>query len=948
MKFVHILFYTLLIAVASQAQKKDSTTLGSIHGNVKDSAYDFVLPAATIAVYRAADSSLLTFQLTDGLGDFHIEKVPLELPLKMVVTFMGYQPHIIKTKIQASEVKLDLKIINMERGAHTLKDVVITRPPVEMNGDTLEFNADAFRLDSNAVIEDLFKRLPGITVWGDGAVTVNGRTISKILIDGKEFFGGNINMALENIPKQAVDKIQVYQHTKDPTVPSTDSTTDINIKLKKDWKTGKFGKVSAGAGTDDRYEADLMLSGYTPKTQVAVVAATNNINKSSNNLNDLFNNGSYKSFSGIGAYRPDFSQSGIRKTVAGGLIFRNEFIEGGNDYSKKDALDGNFKVDQGSTSNLNTNTTTTLLTAGQSQTAYANNANRYDQTTMSGSVQYGQINDKRSLNIVADGSYNNRDHSNINSSNNFGTNHEALSNSTSTSTGTSDTRRLALNVSYGSRNGSVYTADSKRLMYTVNYRLTNTGDNSMSDGVTTFNSLIDHQRNQYFNRRYNNNSNATSQVADFNINNLSRFILPASVRKSLLLNMSFKNTAELNGNNNNANVLDFDTTGKRYQSNAYLSNSTNGTTIREVPQIEINRTFFKFFANRYNRSITFAINGSQEFFFMKNNSDKAFQNLSRQYSNFLPGASIRWNKYVDNRSYTSFNLDYKQAMAYPTINQLAPLIDSSNVMNITTGNLNLESVKSHEIKFNYNYNSQSRVNTFFYGINSSYTLTPNAVADSTIYDEDGKTRRYWINGNGRTIFYTNAYLKKGLKIQKHTISVEPNFRFSNEKFSTYVNSINSEFSSNSLGMSLAVNYEWLDKFRVSLKEDLSMSTSKQSYRNNTSDATNNSLALTGSWQVLKGLWVQSMLERNTRISTGIEGNRFTIWSANVTYRFLKGKNAEVRLAAFDILHQNQGLQTYTSGNIIQRSQNNVMQQFFLCTFAYYPRFFAQRSPKKAP
>ncbi|QEC73518.1 Plug domain-containing protein [Arachidicoccus ginsenosidivorans] len=101
-----------------------------------------------------------------------------------------------------------------------------------MNGDTLEFNADAFHLDPNAVAEDLLRKLPGVVVWGDGTITVHGREVSRVLVNGKPFFGGDTKVATQNLPKKAVEKVQVYQQSKNKDNP-LDSITEVNIQLKK-------------------------------------------------------------------------------------------------------------------------------------------------------------------------------------------------------------------------------------------------------------------------------------------------------------------------------------------------------------------------------------------------------------------------------------------------------------------------------------------------------------------------------------------------------------------------------------------------------------------------------------------------------------------------------------------------------------------------------------------
>ncbi|MCH5689671.1 hypothetical protein LWM68_38865 [Niabella sp. W65] len=144
--------------------------------------------------------------------------------------------------------------------------------PITMNGDTLEINPAAFKLDSNAVVEDMLRRVPGITMWGDGTITVNGRKVNNVYVDGKPFFGDPA-MATQNLPKNAIEKIQVYKetdYTKDNIDDNpADSMLTMNIKLREDKKFGYFGKAGAGIGTDGRYEADASGLAYNKRIREA-------------------------------------------------------------------------------------------------------------------------------------------------------------------------------------------------------------------------------------------------------------------------------------------------------------------------------------------------------------------------------------------------------------------------------------------------------------------------------------------------------------------------------------------------------------------------------------------------------------------------------------------------------------------------------------------------------
>lgn len=201
-----------LCCLASFAQKKDSTWVGAIEGTIRDSVYNFDLQSATLTLYKASDSSLVTYSLADGFGVFHFNELPLDTLLCLTASYVGYKNQNIFIRISKDSKKFVVPTINMDRVPDSLNEVIVkSTAPIQMNGDTLEFNADAFHLDKNAVVEDLLRKIPNVTVWGDGSITVNGKEIKSLKVDGKPFMGGDSKLALQNISKGAVDKIQVYQ-----------------------------------------------------------------------------------------------------------------------------------------------------------------------------------------------------------------------------------------------------------------------------------------------------------------------------------------------------------------------------------------------------------------------------------------------------------------------------------------------------------------------------------------------------------------------------------------------------------------------------------------------------------------------------------------------------------------------------------------------------------------
>ena len=209
-----ICFLLFLLSFTTLFAQKDSTWIGEAKGVLFDSAHNYVLSAATLAIYRN-DTELISYQLTNNFGEFHFRYLPTDIPLTIIASYTGYKNVSKKIIIYSNEKSIDLKKIYLEQGVNELKDVIVTTiPPVRMNGDTLEFNADAFKLDKNAVAEDLLRKLPGVIVWGDGTITVNGKQVNQLFVEGKPFFGGDTKIATQNIAKMLSTKFKYINKLK--------------------------------------------------------------------------------------------------------------------------------------------------------------------------------------------------------------------------------------------------------------------------------------------------------------------------------------------------------------------------------------------------------------------------------------------------------------------------------------------------------------------------------------------------------------------------------------------------------------------------------------------------------------------------------------------------------------------------------------------------------------
>ena len=166
------------------------------------------LELATVSILNL-DSSLIGYQLSDKLGKFIFSKLPLKKRLLVTVTYTGYTAF--SSNIQLATDKPDTLVISLD--VNTKDTVVVTAvSPVRMNGDTLEINPAAFKMKEDAVVEELLNQVSGITIWSDGTITINGKKVQTLLVDGKPFLGTtDSRVATQNLPKSAIDKIQLYQ-----------------------------------------------------------------------------------------------------------------------------------------------------------------------------------------------------------------------------------------------------------------------------------------------------------------------------------------------------------------------------------------------------------------------------------------------------------------------------------------------------------------------------------------------------------------------------------------------------------------------------------------------------------------------------------------------------------------------------------------------------------------
>ncbi|TNE81590.1 MAG: hypothetical protein EP332_03420 [Bacteroidetes bacterium] len=288
------LYLSLLCIVFLLSAKTSLAQNAGIKGFLADSATKTPVDYATVAVFNLNDSSIVNFALTDAKGGFELSRLPLKTPLRLFISHVLYGSMRINLKFDSDTVR-DLDTLYLVENTAMLGEAVISweQPPILIRNDTVEFNADAFINRPGSMVEDLLKRIPGMEFSDDGKITVNGKEVSKITLDSKDFFTEDPVILLKNLPAKAIQTVQVSEEKDDRGKPTNSGKVTINLKLKSWAKTGHFGKAYAGYGSDDRYEAGAIWNFFRDTLQVSVLAYGNNLSNAGFSYSDLMQLGGF-------------------------------------------------------------------------------------------------------------------------------------------------------------------------------------------------------------------------------------------------------------------------------------------------------------------------------------------------------------------------------------------------------------------------------------------------------------------------------------------------------------------------------------------------------------------------------------------------------------------------------------------------------------------------------
>lgn len=907
-----------------------------IQGIAIDTLHKNILRSASVSIYEKGKESVEKVSLTDTYGKFVVNDLTADKPYLLELRYQGFQKVIREFMLKKGEAK-DFGKIHMAFVENELEEVEVL-PPVRMNGDTLEFNADAFKLDSNAVVEDLLRKLPGVVVWGDGSLTYNGREIPNVLVNGKEFFGSDKAIVLQNLSKDAVQKLQVYdkRNQEEKEKNPHDVKYEMNVSLKKGKENMYFGNLSAALGTKGRYQQHANFNISKSKSQFTLGYSGNNSNKNLQNMDQLLKNTSFKGV-GINAdFDSDFLGTGINNQHVLGTRYQYDVI-GTNEVNRKHNIIGNALTRWDNIRSENHSTTTLLSEEQNNNTRTNDNSSQNHRQNQQMDFKYtntgGKIGARQNsftANIFAY-QQNNQEESTGTDRYNYAENH-----ANNTFSNNSNNRLKRLNFS---TNLDVYGVNSS-----PNMRMTTKGDKTFWKLITyglQLNSDISEQNSKNERKtNYVNHDNDSLNREDHRLydNNLKE------QTHNIQFTANYNNwrlIQKLNYNHTNTDNQVQNLVGNRLEQNTDLSHISTFDRIQYEPALNYSRSLgYSNMQGRYSSSMNLNVTFGTRIHNEKNSSTLDYRNLDQDFMTLLPklGISNYYNKNGKYYMYSQINVEYDEE--YPNLDRLRPIYDNSNVAFRYFGADHLNKTNRSRISLSSNYNEQ-RQHGYSANINLSLTLYKNGVTDSIVYIP-GQQQNYVTQITDLMQLYNiSGYLNKSYLIGKNqTLNMRLNGGLNWGNKFQYLDHEKQEMLTNGQNIQLDSYYTLVDRYQIGWTNSWNRYSRHNKLGNSNNDYVSNfwSSALSMSYSLTKRWQVNSNATSRLSKSEAFK-DHVLIWNANTTYRMMKGNNLEIKLAAYDLLQENKGLYIYNGVTEFTQGYRNNLTQYFMLSLSYFPRKF---------
>lgn len=929
MKSFTLILFTLFATFFCVAQ--ENVKKGTLTGVVAAADSSEPLQTATLQLLSLPDTVYKTGVASDLHGAFTIAAPPASYILR--ISYVGYVTTDKIVKIEEKK-KTDVGRVLLKPDAVLLKGAEITAevPPITISEDTTVYNTAAFRVPAGSMLEELIKKYPGVEVGDDGSIKVNGKTVSRILMKGKDFFGTDKDMALKNIPVDVVDKVKFYDKKSDfarlTGIDDGEEETVLDLQMKKDVDEGLFANVDLGYGSKDRYTAKAMGNYFTDTQRYTLIL-------SANNTNDRGMSGGGRGGGLVNAKHGGFNFASDTETwETGGNLRFNYNNSDSRSYSSSETFMSGGAKNRFSTSN---------------RTAFGRNAGfsgnfriEWKPDTLTKliflpSFNYSESDSwSRSLSAMFDddpfsllsypkdmfgevlpeleGIALNRNHSeSLGLSKNYSINSFIMFNRTLNKPGRNITLRSRASLgksesdTYSMNNVKYYrntdengNNDQKRYSSTPNKNWSYSLQGSYTEPVAK-NMFL--QFNYGFNYSYQNSDRATYVFDDLTDYDLQ---MSRDYAKPILPDEYYKY---------------YDEEQSRYSAYRNMHHDV--------------QLMFRYVTSKAN------LNAGLSWMPQQSEMDYKYlghdKKIKRTVHNVSPNVRFRyrWSKT------TRLNVRYRGRSSQPSMTDLLDITDDSNPLYITKGNPGLKPSFSHNINADFTTNDPDKQRTI--SANLRFSLTTNSIERKVEYNEEtgGSTSTPDnINGNWNTggeFVYSSALPAN----KKYTYSSSTTLGFKHNvgyiSMSNTKNSVRNTAKTTDVGERLSASYR-SDYFDFSLDGRVLYSHSTYSMRSeNNMDTWNFSY---GPSTTVRLPWQNVQFSTNLSMSSrrGYSDPQFNtnelLWNAQVSMSFLKKNALTISFRMYDILHEQSNVSRSISAISRTDSEDNSIYSYCMFHLIY--------------
>ena len=949
MKRLIIPFLCLFVAtVMTNAQKY------TVSGQVIDDTNEPV-PMATVQVLSLPDSTFVTGAATTLEGKFSIS-VAKKGNYLLKTSFIGYTTHYTSVSLSSKEKSKDVGTIQIAPDTKFLQEAIVSgqAAQVQVSGDSLVYNASAFRIPEGSTLEALVKKLPGAQVNDDGSITVNGKTISKILVNGKEFFLNDTQVALKNIPTNVIDKIKSYDKKSDLArvtgIDDGEEETVLDLTFKKGMMNNVMANLDLGAGSKDRYTSRAYVNKQTENYRVTFVGSMNNINDNG------FGGGWWGGNNGLVTKK----EAGVNYAGA------TEKLETG----------GSLRYNYTGTDAVSTTASQNFVT---STGAFSNSQNRRRGSDHSVNADFRmEWKPDTMTNIIfrPSGSYNRNNGFNSNSSASFDDDpNDLVDNPLDEALKEADT--MAKNIldivvnTNASRSQSYSSTRRANGELQFNRRLGNKGRNitfrttgglNGSDSEQLSGSrVIFRPGNSELNRVTENNRYYNTPGRSHNYSLQATYSEP--IWKQTFLQFSYQYRYSYNKNDRQAYVFEDGAFQELYDQLSIHRYDIGGVldavekAFSRIPNDELSQfseyrnyeqritTMLRFIRTKYNFNVgvdVIPLHTTLNYKYM----GKEYPDVKRNVTNVAPNLDLRYSFSKQHQ----LRFWYRGRSSQPSMTDLLDITDDSDPLNIRRGNPGLKPSFSNNFRLFYNNYLSERQQS--YNAHIYFNTTRNQVSSRVSYDKETgvkTTRPENINGNWSTgvFFFFNSALDHPHKL---TINAFTNLGYSTNKAyldPTQYEEDQTRTKSWNVRENLRLSYK-ADLFDVDLKGSIGYNNRKNNVlTTNNLNTVDFTYGLDGNLNLPWNMSFSTDLEMRSRrgYSQASMNTNELVWNAKLSQSLLKEKNLTLSFEMYDILGKQSNLSRSISAIMSSDTQYNNIHQYCMFHLLYRLTIFGNKEAR---